>query len=162
MGAGDNDAIEFELERINGRLISLFQFADDLKNKGYTAKLFCGQISYVLGADPAWNHQWNPTPTPVVFTSEQVVSDYLSAATKVNDGYFWATSTGNGRTYRIEIYDVNNELVKITEFEVPYVNGVSINNLYTITSDGMLDLQSAQSTFVISELTNLPFVTVPK
>lgn len=160
--AGENDAIQFELEPINGRLISLFAFAEDLKGQGYTAKLFCGQISYVNGYDPAWNYEWDKTPNALVFTSEQVVSDYLCSGTKVNDGYFWTTNTGNGRTYRIEVYDVDGELVKITEFQVPYENGVSLNNLYTITSDGMLDKSSTQSTFVITELNNLPFVTVTK
>ncbi|MBF4465948.1 hypothetical protein [Flavobacterium sp. LC2016-12] len=155
--AGENDAIQFELEPINGRLISLFAFAEDLKGQGYTAKLFCGQISYTLG-----DYEWNKTPNALVFTSEQVVSDYLCSGTKVNDGYFWTTNTGNGRTYRIEVYDVDGELVKITEFQVPYENGVSLNNLYTITSDGMLDKSSTQSTFVITELNNLPFVTVTK
>lgn len=160
--AGENDAIQFELQPLNGRLISLFQFAEDLKGQGYTAKLFCGQISYVNGGDPAWNYEWNKTPSPIVFTSEQIVSDYLCSGTKVNDAYFWTTNTGNGRTYRLEIYDIDGELVKLNEFQVPYENGVSLNNLYTITSDGMLDKSSTQSTFVISELTNLPFVTVTK
>lgn len=155
--AGENDAIQFELEPLNGRIISLFQFADDLKNQGYTAKLFCGQISYSMG-----NYEWNKTPVPTVFNSEQVVSDYLCSGTKVNDAYLWTTNDGNARSYKIEVYDANGELVKITEFQVPYVNGASLNNLYTITSDGMLDKSSTQSTFVISELTNLPFVTVTK
>ncbi|RKR10633.1 hypothetical protein C8C83_2310 [Flavobacterium sp. 90] len=160
--AGDNDAIQFELEPLNGRLISLFAFAEDLKGQGYTAKLFCGQISYVLGADPAWNFEWNKTPVAIDFTSEQIVSDYLCSGDKVNDGYFWTTNAGNGRTYRVEVYDAEGALVKITEFQVPYINGVSINNLYTITSDGMLDKSSTQSTFVITELNNLPFVTIDK
>jgi hypothetical protein len=159
--AGENDAIQFELEAINGRLISLFQFAEDLKGKGYTAKLFCGQIIYEDPETPP-NYQLNPTPTPVAFTSEQIVSDYLCSGTKVNNAYFWTTRTHSGRTYRLEVYDVNNDLVKITEFDVPYINGVSVNNLYTITSDGMLDESSTQSTFVITELNNLPFVPVEK
>lgn len=160
--AGENDAIQFELEAINGRLISLFQFAEDLKGKGYTAKLFCGQIVYEYDGNLELNLELNPTPAPVVFTSEQIVSDYLCSGTKVNNDYLWTTNTGNGRTYRIEVYDANADLVKITEFQVPYVNGVSLNNLYTITSDGMLDQSSTQSTFVITELNNLPFVTVTK
>lgn len=155
--AGENDAIQFELEPLNGRLISLFSFAEDLKNQGYTAKLFCGQISYTMG-----DYEWNKTPNPIIFTSEQVVSDYLCSGEKANDAYFWTTNAGNGRTYKIEVYDANGDLVKITEFQVPYENGVSLNNLYTITSDGMLDKSSTQSTFVIKELTNLPFVPVTK
>lgn len=159
--AGENDAIQFELEPINGRLISLFQFAEDLKGKGYTAKLFAGQIVY-LDNGYQINYELNPTPTPVAFTSEQVVSDYLCSGTKVNNDYHWMTRSGNGRTYRLEVYDVNGDLAKITEFQVPYENGVSLNNLYTITSDGMLEESSTQSTFVITELNNLPFVPVEK
>ncbi|MFB3390338.1 hypothetical protein [Flavobacterium sp. LAR06] len=154
--AGDNDAIQFELEAVNGRVISLFQFAEDLKGKGYTAKLSTGQL--IINE----NTQLNSIIPPTVFTSEQVVSDYVCSGNTDGNGYYWTTTAGNARTYRVEVYAADGELVKITEFQVPYVNGVSLNNLYTITSDGMLDQSSTQSTFVITELSNLPFVPVEK
>ncbi|MFV8327626.1 hypothetical protein [Flavobacterium sp. ZS1P14] len=129
--AGENEPVVFELIPENGRILSMFELSQELKDLNYTAKIEGGM-------DGALNYHISA-----------IVSNLNNVINEESGGHVVESRNGWINKYKVSIYNDKSELVMV--YEIPYtvVKGESVNAIYTITSDKIPSTNQLPSTIIV-------------
>lgn len=127
--AGVNTPVSFTLLPTNGRVISVFQLSNELKNWNYTAKV---QTKYEGGSGTGL-----------------VNIDKIHNGLTHLDGYY--ASKGAPLKHIISIFDDKGEKVAEYAVVVNITNGESTNTIFTILSDQIPAANKLQTTILVPD-----------
>lgn len=131
--AGINTPVSFTLLPLNGRVISVFQLSDELKNWNYTAKVQTNYDMYNTG---------------------------LIAVDKTHNGVTYIDGTrayqGVSVKHIIAIFDDKGEKVAEYPIAIGITNGESTNTIYTILSDQIPASNKLQTTILVPDFKSPP------
>ncbi|KAF2333399.1 MAG: hypothetical protein REI96_04520 [Flavobacterium nitrogenifigens] len=127
--AGINTPVSFTLIPTNGRIISVFQLSNELKDWNYSAKV---QTKFEGGSGSGMAN----------------VDKTHNGITHL-DGYY--AYQGAPLKHLVSIFDDKGE--KVAEYAVPVtvVNGESVNTIYTILSDKIPEGNKLQTTILVPD-----------
>jgi hypothetical protein len=129
--AGENEPVTFDLIPENGRILSMFELSQELKDLSYTAKI-------EGGLDGALNyHIW------------AIASKFNTVINEESGAHVVESRNGWINKYKVSIYNDKSELVAV--YEIPYtvIKGESVNTIYTITSDKIPSINQLPSTIIV-------------